>query len=260
MGFVGDNIITDVIKLQGEVGRGVLNMLYPTDFEVYLMSLELVKVNENGREEILNFFSFPVMPSNINQTEPQITNIKKTVGGIVILNTNTYIPKDITISGNFGRNFKILLDNESLDFKGLSFNPQQAVRNAGQAVKKKVSDALDLKPTTFSNTIKTGYGCIKILQAICDSSVEIDNGRPRRLYFHNPAFGESHLVKITNFSPSQNMQQNMIWGYNLQMKSISPAQNVRGVGENSLKKTFEIGSVQNGVNMVANKVTKMLSI
>lgn len=255
-----DDVVTRFTKLTAEVGRGALNMLYPADFEVYLMSLELVKIDDSGKEEIMNFFSFPIMPSTINQSEPQITNIKKTVGGITILNTNSYIPKDITLTGNFGRNFKILINNEVLDFKGLSINPQQAISGIGQAVKKKVSDALDLKPSTFSNTIKTGYGCIKILQAICDASVEIDNGRPRRLYLHNPAFGESHLVKVMNFSPNQNMQSNMIWGYSLQMKLISPVENIRGSDENSLKKTFVIGSVQNGINKVAGFASRVLSL
>jgi hypothetical protein len=119
---------------------------------------------------------------------------------------------------------------------------------------------LDLKPSTFSNNVKTGYGCMKILQAICDSSLEIDNGKPRRLYFHNPAFGESHLVKVISFNPNQNMQSNMIWNYTLQMKSITPAQNVRGNEVGSLKNDLVISGIQNGINKVANTVTRMLSI
>lgn len=249
-----------VVQLQAEVGRSTLNMMYPSDFEVYLMSFELVKINENGKEEVLNFFSFPVMPNNISQSEPQITNIKKTVGGITILNTNTFIPKDVTIQGNFGRSFKLLISNESVNFRALALNPKQAIKSVGQAFKKKVSEILDAQPTTFSNTVKTGYGCIKILQAICDASVDIDNGRPRRLYFHNPAFGESHLVKITSFTANQNMQQNMIWGYNLQMKLISPIENVRVNNDNSLKTLLTISSVQNGINKIGGYASRMLNL
>jgi hypothetical protein len=246
--------------LQAEVGRAGLNVLYPNDFEVYLMSLELVKINNEGKEEIINFFSFPVMPNNINQTEPQITNIKKTVGGITILNTNTYIPKDIVIQGNFGRYFKIVIGSDIINFKGLSLNPMDATKNVAQSIKKKVTDTINGTTNSFSETIKTGYGCIKILQAICDSSVEVDNGRPRRLYLHNPSFGESHLVKVTSFSTNQNMQSNMIWNYSLSLKSIAPANNVKDEEDKSLKNALIISNIQSGINKVAGSIVRMLAI
>lgn len=255
-GFIGE-VTTRVTKTVADIGRVGLSALYPNDFEVYLMSLELVKINKDGVEETEDYFSFPVMPNNINQSEPQITNIKKTAGGISIISANTFIPKEVSIQGNFGRSFKILIKDEPITFKGLLVKP--ASLNIKQGVKG-ISDNIKEGKLPFDNTIKTGYGCIKILQSIADRSTSIENGHPKRLFFHNPAFGESHLIKITNFTASQSMQTNMIWNYNLSFKLISSIQNIRGVEDKSLKKSLRTGMVQNKVNGTANFVTKVLAL
>jgi hypothetical protein len=210
------------------------------------MAFELVGTSKNNAEKVINYFSFPVMPSQISQTEPQITNIKKNSGGITVVNTNTFIPKDISISGSFGRNFRLLIGNNVLNFSTFGFN------TSGKGYTGKKTD-IDFKvnQANFSTLFKTGYGSMKILQSICDLSVDNDNGVPRKLYFHNPTFGESWLVKVKSLNFTQNQASNMIWNYSLSMTAISPAESVSRSSSNSLGKALGAGVIQNSAQTVA---------
>ena len=154
-------------------GRETLGALFPTEFEVYMMGLELV--DSDG--DTVEYFLFPVMPKNISKSEPELTNLKKTAGGISILSTTTFVPETITIGGDFGRSFKVLLGNTLLDFKALGVDLLKNTKNVtgGQVLR-------TLNP--FSKTIKTGYACTKILQGILKKSVTVDDkGQPYRMYF-----------------------------------------------------------------------------
>ncbi len=88
-----------------------------------------------------------------------------------------------------------------------------------------------LKSASFDPSVKNGYGCTKILQAIISKSNGVDkDGLPFRLYFYNMALGESYLVVVppTGLVLNQSLQRNMIWEYSLTMTAIAPLEAVAG--------------------------------
>lgn len=202
-----DNAIASRSELLQTIGKNVLNVKYPKEFELYVCALELLDSNNNT----LRYFVFPVMPSSIDESKPQNNNIKKTLAGITVLSTPTFIPTDITLSGNFGRSFKVLLGGEILDFVS-SFRSR-----IGNNTAKELFDA----------RVKTGYGCLKILEEIIEESKNIDeDGGIRKLILHNPSLGNSYFVKPINARFNQNEQMNMIWSYSVQFKSLAPLESI----------------------------------
>jgi hypothetical protein len=225
------------MSLLNQLGRAKLNALYPNDFEYYMIGLELV----DSEEKVVEYLVFPVNPSNISQTEPNLNIIRKTFGGVSSFGVSSFIPRDITISGDFGRKFKILVGREIFTFSGFTYS---SVKNA-----------------VFDMKVKTGYGCIKILQNICRQSLKPDSkGRSHRLYFYNPTLSESYLVKVMGTGLILNMTQdkNMIWSYSLPLKLLLPLEGVKQTNENSLSELLTIGSIQKTVNTVASEVSRIL--
>jgi hypothetical protein len=98
--------------LLNSIGRSGLNMKYPDEFELYVIALELTDENFITQQ----YFVFPINPSSIEETEPKLTNIRKTLGGITVLRNTTFVPTQISLSGTFGRNFKVLIGEKYEDF------------------------------------------------------------------------------------------------------------------------------------------------
>ncbi|SEW37474.1 hypothetical protein SAMN04488122_2511 [Chitinophaga arvensicola] len=192
----------------GEIGKAALNMRYPKEFEYYVCAFELIDANDNT----LRYFIFPVMPSSIDETQPRITNIRKTAGGVVALSSTNFAPVDITMAGNFGRKLRILLGSSYTDFiSSLKVDNKITIASAVNGIK-----------AAFDDSVKTGYGCLKILEDIIREADKVDKDGPRRLIFYNLAFGNSYIVKPTSFKISMNQDTNMIHSYNLTMKGIAP--------------------------------------
>lgn len=247
--------VTGIIQ---SVGKTILTTQYPNDFEMYMCSLELA----DSKGNTIDAFTFPIMPENIQKTEPKRTTITNTAGGIVVLTSPVFTPKEISIRGNFGRTFKILIgENDSASLIGSAFSISAGKRALYQIQGKDISS---IKTPGFDAAIKTGYGCIKILQAIIDKSNGVDeSGYPMRLYFYNMAFGESYLVTIppSGISFSQNREKNMIWEYNLNMTVIAPLEAVSGGNsENSLASICSSNVIQKGVNELASTLSSNLIV
>lgn len=220
------------------VGRSGLNSLYPDDFEIYIIAFELVDSLGNT----LEYFSLPIMPSNISITEPEITNIKKVNKGVVSLKTDSFIPKDITLSGNFGRNLKILIRDKVVDFKSFA-------------------GSLNLLSNEFQGpTIKTGYGTTKVFQSILDGSKILDQrSKPTRLYFYNFAFNDNYVVEVVDKTFTQSRDSsNLIWNYNVSLKAVAPMNNTVN-DKNSLISSLTTSGIQKRVNSLASNITKSLS-
>jgi hypothetical protein len=174
-----------------QYGKNALNVKYPKEFELYIIALELTDENFNT----LKYFVFPVNPSSLEESKPQITNVKKANGGVTVLKTPTFVPTDITLSGNFGRGFKVLLGSTYEDFihsfqetRHFTYGNDSVTLTNKNSIKKGLEEL-------FDERIKTGYGCIKILEEIIEESKMIGkNGQVRKLIFHNPALGNSYLV------------------------------------------------------------------
>lgn len=231
------------------IGKNAMNVKYPKEFELYLCALELT--NEVGKT--LRYFIFPIMPSTLEELKPKITNVKKTLAGVTTLKTPTFIPTDITLSGNFGRKFKVLLGTDYVDL--ISSFKDSSDKVTGNSV------GAGLKEV-FDDRIKTGYGCTKILEDIVDESNAIgDDGQLRKLIFHNPALGNSYYVVASNLRISQSEQTNMIWNYSLQLKSIAPLDSLRTKAEqeSASKRLNVTGYVQKKVDKVINGVTAIFA-
>lgn len=230
---------------------------FPNDFEVYMCSLELTDSNDNT----IDVFTFPIMPENIDKTEPKRTTIVNTAGGVTVLTSPVFMPQSISIKGNFGSTFKILLSgSDSVSLTGAAFSIAAGKRSLYQLQGKNTSS---LNMPSFNAGIKTGYGCIKILQSIIDKSNGVDSlGLPMKLFFYNMALGESYLVTIPprGVTFSQNVQKNMVWEYDLEMTVIAPLEAVLGAGKvkSSLTKLCASNAIQKGINEFASSISKGL--
>lgn len=253
---IANSAANKALNLIQNLGRSVVATQYPDDFEYYMCSLELV----NSRGNTIDFFTFPIMPDSINKIEPKRNTVRSTLGGLVVLSSPTAIAQTITIQGNFGRMFKILLSGNAPSLQGIAFSLSAGKKKLYQIQGK---DTSSLKGIPFDIGIKTGYGCVKILQSIIDKSNGVDeNGKPLRLYFYNMAFGESYLVAVppsgVNFT--QNLQKNMIWEYNLNLSIIAPLEAV--VGSTKIKTTLlkacAADAIQKSVNSLAKDISSNL--
>lgn len=242
------NAINNQLALLTTIGQAGLNALYPNEFELYVCALELT----DPAGTTLKYFIFPVMPSNLDENQPEITNIKKTAAGVTILKTPTFIPVDISLSGTFGRKFKVLLGTNYVDFIQ-SFQTSQGTLSANS-----IASGVG---QVFDERVKTGYGCLKILEEIVNEAKVVDQNGGRRLIFYNPAFGTSYVVQPMNFKISMSQDTNMMHQYSLQMKGVAPLSAIQSAQQrqseaNQLNTT---AYVQTQTNNVVNALNTLLS-
>lgn len=204
------NLETEKYKsLFKSLGQESLHYLYPQDFEAYVISLEIV---DPDLDITLESLTFPILPDSIKETESNIIQIQQNNGGISIFNTEVFIPKNIQLSGNFGRRFRFLIGRNLVDAMAFSTigSFKDAVKNLAKVV-------------FYSNQIKTGYGVTKILEGMLKKTrMTNSKGNFYKLYFYNLALGHYYQVKLMNFTFSQSIQNNMIWDYDIQLIAISP--------------------------------------
>lgn len=244
--------------LRGQVasiGKAALSGLFPRDFEYYLVALELTTFDG----DTIDFFSFPILPSQLTKSENTKTSIYPTLGGITIINSSTITPQDLTLSGDFGRSFKLMVGNYGapfVSFKGVKFSNTNGVYYSDD-----VNATFSRKVPDFNFTVKSGYGCIKILQSMIARANGHDDGKPFRLYFYNLALGESYLVVPTK-NPlvlSQNEAKNTIWSYTLNLQIIAPLDRIDFGGSKSPRSLTNLltqAAIQNAVNKAAKTVVK----
>ena len=197
--------VNQYLDLLKSGARSVLNLQFPREFEAYLMAFELV----NSSGDTTDYFIFPIMPESIEENESPILSVNKTLKGVSILKNNTYNPRNISLSGSFGVCFKFLIG-----------------RN------KKIQSEVDGVAFYFgqreaSKEIKTGYGCIKLLEAMFLTLTQKDQkGGAYRLNLYNLAFGSSYVVEVLNYSFRQSLSQNSIWTYSISLQSVAPLEAV----------------------------------
>lgn len=242
-----ENAVRNKALLMEQIGRSALNVKYPKEFELYMCALELI----DGNGKTLKYFVFPVMPSNLEENQPHITNVKKTLAGVTVLSNPTFIPRDIVLSGNFGRKFRILLGTDYMEFVS-SFKTEDD-KVTKQSVLKGVEQV-------FDDRIKTGFGCCKILEEIVDECNSVDENGTKQLIFYNPALGNSYLVKPTGLKFSQSQETNMIWNYSLALKAIASLESLQTSSEleEQGKRLNTTGYVQKQVERVVNGLTSIL--
>lgn len=231
-----------------QYGKGELAKKFPRDFEVYMCALELV----DEENDPVDYFLFPVMPRNINKTETEATSIQTSFSGITVFNKQGFTPDELTIEGDFGRSFKLLsddIDGYSKAVAGLSIRD-------GYYTSDNINSGVIDKKMEFPFSVKTGFGCIKILQSIIHKAKAYgQSGVSYRLYFYNQALGESYLVVPTK-NPlilSQNEQSsNMIWQYQLNLTIIADLNDItdKKKSKKSLQFSFSQEQLLGGVSGV----------
>lgn len=237
------------------VGSAGVHAEYPNDFEYYMVGLELVKYNGITIDMLI----FPVLPKQIKRSEHTATNIKKTMGGVSVVKTSSFVPIDFSISGNFGRKFKVLVQSDAiLDFQALRYSLATGTTQRDYVDQDIISGSKFSKPA-FNYAIKTGYGVTKVLEAIVNKSRGSIDNKPNRLIFYNLAYGESYLVEIIDFEVSQGLENNMIWNYSLNMKAIAPLEMVEWTRERSVKSVLISSALQKGINGVANTAKSLIN-
>lgn len=237
------NIWKDKVNSLGyTLASSLMNSQYPREFECYQLTLELT----NSSGETLDYFSFPVMPSELNISERMIASTQNTFGGVSSISSSVYTPKSIVINGNFGRKFWYL--NRGNFFSSL-FRSYQVERDYGANI--------SLNEKELNRDIKTGYGCIKVLQSIINRSLDVDkNGNINKLYLYNLAFGESYLIKVLSMDFNQNVGSNAIWNYSLKIETVCPLYLEKGYKP----KMFSKNEIQLGVNTLVKEVRDILKI
>lgn len=240
-----------------QLGKSLLHTLFPNDFEVYIMALELT----TSTGETIDYFSFPVMPESIQKTELKRTNIKKTASGVTVLSSASFTPEEIIIKGNFGRGFKINLGKEP-SAEGVAFSISAGKFSLQDLNSGGGSRSLNVKLPEFNIGIKSGYGATKILRAIINKSTGVGkDGLPFRLYFYNMALGESYLVSVSpaGLLLSMSQDKNMIWEYTLNLTTIAPLSlNFFDKNKTSLTKVLGTASIQSGLNKLGSNITKTI--
>ena len=100
----GSTALSGLVDAAIDFGKSALHALMPDDYEYYLCSFELYdsKMDKKG------FLSFVVMPDQITESHSPIQSITKTHSGIVTTFNSTFSPVNITISGTFGKKFRIV--------------------------------------------------------------------------------------------------------------------------------------------------------
>lgn len=245
---------TQYTNLVSSIGKGALSAIFPKDFEAYIMAIELTDSLNNT----IDYFAFPILPESITKSEPKRTNIKKSSSGVTVLTSNSYVPEEISIKGNFGRSFKFTLLPSLPSIAGFAFSTGSGKYDLLSTK----SPAAGITPATFMVGIKSGYGAHSMLRAIINKSNGVDaTGKPFRLYFYNMAMGESYIVTVPpqGFVSSQNREKNMIWDYSLTLQTIAPLSALLASRKKgSLLKLLAFNAIQKSVNVVANDVSNQL--
>lgn len=237
------------ISLAQQLGMQTLASVFPYDFEWYMCALELT----DSKDNTIDYLAFPVQPDSIQKTEPTRNNIKKSMAGVTVLSNDAYVPQDITIRGSFGRQFKLLLNIKQISSTNAKYSTTDGVFSLYQTA----GASTTIRFPFFNISVKNGYGIIKILQAIVNKSVGLDDeGKPFKLYFYNMALGESYLVAIppSGAQFSQDLSKNMVWSYSITMKTLAPLDAVKTEEKGSLGKSLATAAITVGVALAAKAV------
>jgi len=247
-------------QLLMDIGKAGVHALFPNDFEYYLITLELV----NSRDETIDYLAFPITPDSINYTSPSLVNVKQSLGGITALDTSIFTHRSVTLAGTFGRKFKVLLRPVDLNISRApgpvpSFIGTQTYGPGGGGQTPNTGK-LQIQPEVFDPRIKTGYGTLKILEAILEKSKGLDDvGKPFKLYLYNPALGHNWLVTMKLFSASQDYSSsNMLWRYNIELTIIAPLAAIKPDTKTSLQEALAIQVLQRAASRLLNDIKRSL--
>lgn len=250
----GNTVVNEVMNLAKSVGVQAIATMMPHEFEWYMIALELATADN----KTIDYLTFPIMPNSLSKVEQNRTSIKKSLSGVTVLQNSALPLGEIVLQGNFGRGFKNLVGiNNDVSAGALAYS-MKAGKYDLYSLQKGSNNKIP-KVKTFNTAVKTGYGVIKMLQAILSKSVGHDNqGRPFRLFFYNMAFGESYQVVVppNGMRFYQDISNNMIWNYDLRLTVVAPLDAV--VKDSRKWKQLSASAIQGSVDIVSSEVKNIV--
>ena len=237
-----NSIRENVISVVDTLGRAALHAMAPDNFEYYMCSLELLDSSKSTK----GFMTFAVMPNNILETKTEIATINKTNRGVVTTFNSSFVPRDISIQGTFGRKLRLIIGaKEPSNGDKTWFGNLMSSGNLGFNI------------MGGNVLVKTGYGLTKMLKKIVDTAYTLDeNGKPHTLIWTNYALNTSYVVEILQSSYSQTYQNNMLWYYNLEMKAVAPASAIKSENFGGFMKKISANSIGNAIKNLLGDVTR----
>lgn len=236
----------------GTIGKAGLHALFPKDVEYYFLALELV--DSNG--VTVDYFAWPILPDELREVQHELTNVRKSMGGVNILKNPTFNPRVILIRGDFGRRFKLLLGGKPIEFAGFSLSMQNGKFNIDPP------NLLSSTTAQLSSFVKSGYGCIKLLEAMKEKSKQLDNNKkPHSLYLYNPILGNNYQVEFNMFGQLQDKHAyNMRPSYNIQLTAVAPLDSVlsRKANLKSTLKNLTLSHLQKNAGSIVAGLRRFL--
>lgn len=230
-----------------EIGKSALHTIAPDNFEYYLCSLELLDSVGNTK----GFLSFVIMPNNYMESRTQIASVTKTQSGVNTLFNSTFVPRDISIQGTFGRKLRLLLGMKEVkgnSEKSIPFFNGSWGKIAGKDI-----------------LVKTGYGLIKMLQKMVDATYTLDEqGGPHILLFSNYSLNTNYVVEVLQDTYSQSVENNMLWFYSLEMKAVAPQSAIQR--EENFSKSIQLvtnvasNAIAKSIGKILKQVTKEINL
>lgn len=204
-------------------GRATLHAMKPDEFEYYAFTFELL----NSDSSVDRIFHFPVNPNAVSINNQSLVTIRKTSQGFISQISNSFVGKTISISGTFGRRFRLMLfrdgDNSTNDLK-----------------------------------LRTGYGATKMMEEVMNRLYQMDKlGFPRLLIFHNYAFNQSLVVEILSYQMTQSIENNMMWNWSIEMKAVGDGKSINFSEDRKteLKKLLAENVVSKSINDILGNLT-----
>lgn len=230
------------LDLLSTVGKGALNAIFPQEFEYYSMGLELV----NSRGETEEYFMFPVMPQQISYSQVHQNNTSTTSKGNFSTTNPNFIPKRISIKGDFGVKFRLMIGKSTnVEGRAFSFSTESG-------------SFPTINTNILSAQIKRGFGAIKILEGICEKSDYLDNDKkPYTLYLYNTALSHSFVVKVKNLNLEMGMERNRVWGYDLTLEALAPL-SAESIKDESFNR-IGLEAINKSTGILANNIGDLIS-
>lgn len=250
----GNTVINEAMRLAKNIGLQAISTAMPHEFEWYMVALELATADN----KTIDYLTFPIMPNSLSKVEQNRTSIKKSLSGVTVLQNSSLPLGEIVLQGNFGRGFKNLVGVSNDVFGGAQAYSIKAGKYDLYSLQEGNGRKIP-KFKIFNAAVKTGYGVVKILQAMLSKSVGHDNqGRPFRLFFYNMAFGESYQVVVPSNGVRfyQDLSNNMIWNYDLRLTVVAPLDAV--IKDSRKWKQLAASAIQGSVDIVSSEVKNVI--
>lgn len=250
----GNTVINEAMRLAKNIGLQAIATAMPHEFEWYMIALELATADN----KTIDYLTFPIMPNSLSKVEQNRTSIKKSLNGVTVLQNSSLPLGEIVLQGNFGRGFKNLVGvGNDVSISALAYSMKAGkydLYSLQEGSGRKIP-----KVKIFNTAVKTGYGVVKMLQAMLNKSVGHDSaGRPFRLFFYNMAFGESYQVVVPSNGVRfyQDLSNNMIWNYDLRLTVVAPLDAV--VKDSKKWKQLAASAIKGSVDIVSTEVKNVV--